>query len=127
LLLYPDPKSAFEQRDEIKAVLAAHFATMGTRHWLSILEPADIWCSDVLTWKQLVEHDAFQVLGMIQEVGRPGGIQLRTTRCPITVDGHRLLSGHASPRLGEHTEKIIEEFRLREFAAAGHSAAEDGK
>lgn len=55
--------------------------TPTTAPWLGMLEPADIWCADVFTWPQLLEPEAFKVLGMIQRVSRDNGASLLTTRC----------------------------------------------
>ncbi|MDI6834854.1 MAG: CaiB/BaiF CoA-transferase family protein, partial [Rhizobiaceae bacterium] len=38
-----DPKSWFTHRDEIKSIIAGRIAEETVGHWLSILEPADIW------------------------------------------------------------------------------------
>ena len=53
LLVYSDPKLLFTCRDEIKRTLAEHLKTQSTRHWLTILEPADVWCSNVYNWREL--------------------------------------------------------------------------
>ncbi len=106
LLHYTSPESHFEKRDEIKSILAGHLKTASTQHWLSILEPADIWCADVLSWPRLMEQEAFQQLDMVQEVWRSNGISLKTTRCPIRIDGEILKSRRGAPRLGEQTEEI---------------------
>ena len=98
LLKYSDPHTWFTQRDEIKGILADHLKTQTTAHWLSILEPADVWCADVLTWPRLLEHEGFKVLDMIQRVSRDNGATLLTTRCPIRVDGQIYKSSRGSPR-----------------------------
>jgi crotonobetainyl-CoA:carnitine CoA-transferase CaiB-like acyl-CoA transferase len=112
LLAYSDPKSLFDRRDEIKRILADHLKMQTTAFWLSILEPADVWCSDVYTWPKLFQDEAFQVLDMLQEVCGRTGISLRTTRCPIRIDGEILKSAQGAPRIGEHTEQIAREFSL---------------
>lgn len=113
LLAYSDAKLLFDQRDEIKRILADHLKTRTTAHWLSVLQPADIWCSDVYTWPRLLEHEAFQALDMIQDVRRNENVRLRTTRCPIRIDGEVLKSETSAPRLGQHTEAIEREFLHR--------------
>jgi crotonobetainyl-CoA:carnitine CoA-transferase CaiB-like acyl-CoA transferase len=113
LLAYSDPKLLFARRDEIKRILANHLKTGTTTEWLSILEPADIWCSDVYTWPRLLEHDAFRALDMVQDVRRNEHVRLRTTRCPIRIDGGVLKSEVGAPRLGQHTEQIAREFLNR--------------
>jgi crotonobetainyl-CoA:carnitine CoA-transferase CaiB-like acyl-CoA transferase len=112
LLNYPEPASWFHQRDEIKAILARHLKTRPTAGWLAVLEPADIWCAEVLDWKRFTAHDGYQVLGMEQTVRRGDGFEYKTTSCPIRLDGERPSATLGSPRLGEHTEKIVKEFSL---------------
>lgn len=106
---FADGEQAFRERDTIKAILTEHLATASTAHWLAILEAADIWCADVLDWRRLTEHDAFKVLDMLQEVTMGDGFHYETTRCPIRIDGERLTATKGSPKLGEHTAKILEE------------------
>ncbi len=109
---YPESSSWFNQRDEIKAILAEHLLTQTTKNWLGRLEPADIWCADVLSWGQLMDTAAFQLLDMIQEVSQTDGFSYQTTRCPIQFNDVRLKSSKGSPFLGEHTLNINEEFKI---------------
>jgi CoA:oxalate CoA-transferase len=111
LLEYSDPKTQFDKRDEIKRILVEHLRTRTTAHWLSILEPADIWCSDVFTWKRLLEHEAFLALDFVQEISRGEGVSLRTTRCPIRIDGEVFKSSKGAPVLGQHTSSILAELQ----------------
>ena len=96
----------FERRDEIKTALSTHFKTRTSADWLAMLEPADYWCSDVLSYDQMTAHEAFLALGMDQTVRRPNGTALKTLRCPIRIDGQRLYSNKAAPVLGEATATI---------------------
>jgi len=107
---YADPASWFASRDEIKAHLRDHLKQQNTSHWLGKLGPAGYWCSDVLTWEQLLEHEAFKELQMIQHVQRENGAELVTTRCPIRIDGQIYQSAKGSPKIGEHNDKIKREF-----------------
>lgn len=109
LLQYTDVKSYFTERDQIKEILARHLAGETTGHWLSILEPADFWCSDVFTWRELMEHEAFRELDFVQVVTRRDGVNLPTTRCPIRIDGEIYKSTKGAPSLGQHTEQILAE------------------
>jgi len=111
LLEYSDTKRCFTERDAIKAILARHLKGGTTGHWLSILEPADVWCSDVYTWSRLMAHEAFKVLDFVQEVTRREGVTLRTTRCPIRIDGEIYKSPKGAPALGQHTSEILAEIQ----------------
>lgn len=109
LVAYQDIKAAFDKREEIKGILAAHLLTNTTQHWLSKLEPADIWCADVLNWETLIAHEGFTALNMIQEVQMQDGYRYQTTRCPIRIDGELLTSSKGSPKLGQDNEQILAE------------------
>ena len=112
LTQFADPQSWFSQRDTIKSILVDHLRTRPTADWLARLEPADYWCADVLTWRQLLDHDAFKVLDMVQTVQRPNGAQLQTTRCPIRIDGQRLKTPKGAPTIGADNATIRHDFDL---------------
>ncbi len=111
LLSYTDLASAFHQRDEIKAILADHLLTGTTESWLAVLQPADIWCAEVLSWDVLMQQEGFKALDMIQEVSMTDGYSYRTTRCPIRIDGELLTSTKGSPALGQDTDHILKELK----------------
>lgn len=106
------PENKFIVRDEIKSILANHLRTQNSEYWLNILEPADIWCANVLNYEQLFAQEGFQVLDFVQQVEMIDGYQYKTTRCPIRIDGEFLTFGKASPKLGQDNEKISKEFNL---------------
>ena len=110
LLAYDDPRSWFVKRDEIKQILVEHLAGQSTAHWLARLEPADYWCAEVFNWSQLMAHEGFQVIDMIQTVARNDHIRMETTRCPIRIDGEVLKTARGAPRVGEQTQALIREF-----------------
>jgi crotonobetainyl-CoA:carnitine CoA-transferase CaiB-like acyl-CoA transferase len=106
------PKSWFTDRDAIKQIIAEHVATQPTEHWLSILEPADIWCARVLNWDELMASDGFKVLDMLQTVTREDNVSITTTRAPLRIDGQRPKTSRAAPLIGEQSEAIRREFGL---------------
>lgn len=112
LRAFDDPQSWFSRRDEIKAALRDHLRERSTAHWLSILEPADIWCAEVMEWEKMRGTEGYRVLGMEQEVFCPGGTPLRTLRCPIRIDGEIYRCPQGAPAIGQHNETITHEFGL---------------
>lgn len=112
LLIFERIESWYDQRDEIKEILAEHMKTKNTRDWLAVLEPADIWCADVLNWDRLFDQEAFKILDMIQEIELSGTNTLKTTRCPIQINDTLLISTLRSPKLGEHNLEIEREMIL---------------
>lgn len=109
---FADPKTWFTQRDRIKEILVLHLRGQTTRYWLERLEAADYWCSEVLSWSQLRQHEAYRVLEFEQEVRRANGAKLKTTRCPIRIDGRIFTSEKGSPKIGEHNAAIEQELEL---------------
>ena len=107
--LAADRAGWFRQRDALKRRLQQDLLARDGAHWLAILEPAGVWCADVLRWPQLVAHPAFAALGMTQTVRSASGATLRTTRCPIRIDGRRLYSERGAPRLGADNAAIERE------------------
>ena len=102
LAAFADPSAGFAKRDEIKTVLRDALRTMPTAHWLSRLEPADIWCAEVLDWPQLERSGGLDALGVVQVVGT-GPETFRTTVCPIRLDGRLLHNPAPAPALGANT------------------------
>ncbi|MGB6430281.1 MAG: CaiB/BaiF CoA-transferase family protein, partial [Candidatus Acidiferrales bacterium] len=119
LLAYKSPDALFTQRDEIKQILIDHLKKKTTKHWLGVLEPADVWCSEVLTWPRLLEHEAFRLLDMVQEVKRSNGVKLKTLRCPIRIDGQIMKNELGAPRLGADTNRLLREFAGEARGIAG--------
>ncbi|WDR00678.1 CaiB/BaiF CoA-transferase family protein [Devosia sp. J2-20] len=109
---FSDPKSWFSQRDAIKQIIADQLVTQPTAHWLSILEPADIWCAKVLDWPELLASEGFKALDMLQTVTREDNVSITTTRSPLRVNGQRARTHRAAPLIGEQSAKIRAEFGL---------------
>ncbi|HRG22826.1 MAG TPA: CaiB/BaiF CoA-transferase family protein [Chitinophagaceae bacterium] len=99
---------AFSRRDEIKTVLATHLLKQSTDYWLGLLQDAGLWSMHVLNWEEMTNEVAYQSLGMEQKI-RVGAKEITTTRCPIRINGERLVSGKRAPGVGEHNELIKEE------------------
>ena len=104
---YGDPATWFRDRARIKALLAEHLAQRPTAHWLALLEPADVWCAPVLDWPRLVSHEGFAALELLQEIENPEHGLMRTTRCPLRVDGEVLTSPRGAPALGADNAEIL--------------------
>ena len=109
---YEKPEDAFEKRDEIKKLIGDYIVKETTQHWLDILQPADIWCAEVLEWDKMMENEGFKVLDMLQRIKRFDGLDIETLRCPIRFNDQIFKSEVAAPLIGQHTKQISEEFSL---------------
>ena len=65
------------------------------------MQPADIWCSEVLEWDQMMKNEGFKVIDMLQRITRSDGLDIETLRCPIKVDGEIFKSKIAAPIVGQ--------------------------
>lgn len=109
---YPNSEEWFTRRDEIKTILAQHLAQQSTEHWLSVLEPAGIWCAKVLNYDTLMQEQGYRELQMELKVKTSNGLTVKTTRCPIRFDEQLFVSDRGAPLLGEHNEQIERQFEL---------------
>ena len=105
-------KEWFIKRDEIKKNIGDWIEKQTTEHWLSILEPADIWCAKVLDWETMVKHEGFKILDMVQRIKRDDGLNIETLRCPIKIDGEIFKSSKAAPKIGNDNNSIMKEFGI---------------
>ncbi len=104
---YDDKGALMASRDHIKAILAAHIRTRSTADWLAVLQPADIWCSEVLDWDAMLASEAYRSLDFEQTIRRNASLELTAIRAPIRIDGATLKSSVAAPGLGQHTEAVF--------------------
>ena len=107
-----DQKEWFTKRDDIKKNIGDWIVKESTEHWLSILEPADIWCAKVLDWETMVKHEGFKILDMVQRIQRDDGLDIETLRCPIKIDGEIFKSNKAAPKIGNDNNNIKKEFNI---------------
>ena len=110
--VYTDANSSFDKRDELLVVLAETFKTQSNIFWLNLLEPEDIWCAGVLNYKEALELDVFKDLNIRQTLNLGDGKTLDTTRLPIQINGHKLCSDKAAPKIGADNGLIDSEFKL---------------
>ncbi len=110
--LFLDQNTWFSKRDDIMAFLSDYLVKETTQHWLDVFEPLDFRVSDVYDYKTLLNHEGYHALKMDQDVVTSDGISMKTTRCPIRIDGKRIFNKKSAPKVGENTAAINKEFNL---------------
>ena len=107
LTLFPlDPSDPLNNRDEVKVLLATRLLSQTTAYWLEILQPADIWCSEVMDWPTLLESEQAGILDMVQSIRTSDDKVLKTTRLPLKLNGKRLSESKGGPALGGNSVAI---------------------
>jgi crotonobetainyl-CoA:carnitine CoA-transferase CaiB-like acyl-CoA transferase len=102
-------EQAFSHRDEIKKIIGDHLAGEPVAYWLDRLHAEDMWAMQVLDWNGLMEEEGYQRLEMEQEIVTGEGKRIVTTRCPIRMNGQKMVSEKAAPLLGADRESIVRE------------------
>ncbi len=113
-----EPSEAYSKRDEIKAVLRHHLATGSTGQWMNLLEPAGVWCAEILDWPALERSGALQSLDVVQLVTNTTGTSFETTTCPIRIDGNVLSNPVGAPALGADTDHVLADLNPNAEGAA---------
>ncbi len=107
-----EQSDALTRANEIKPLLQSRIAERTTADWLAILEPADVWCAEILDWPALSETEGFAALDMLQTVRNGAGSEATVVQCPIRLDGTRLPSDRGAPALGADTADLLAELGL---------------
>lgn len=100
LARYDTPHKAFLNRDTITARIAERLMEDTASHWEVRFLADDAWCAKLYSWPELVDLPAFAELAATQTVDHEDGSRMRTTRCPIRIDGRVLTSPAGAPAPG---------------------------
>lgn len=96
----------FTHRSAIMAAIATALKKQPTKAWLSLFEPADIWCAEVQDYHQFTTHPGYQAMQLEQGIQLQDGTRLKTTRCPIRIDGKVFNSTLPGPEVGAHNSML---------------------
>lgn len=110
--LTADPRFATGQdrtahREALDAEIAQALATRPAATWVAELRRLGIPAGPILDYKQAMEAEQTQALGMIRDTATPDGRQLRLLRGPVTVDGESVPVRTAPPRLSADARTIL--------------------
>jgi crotonobetainyl-CoA:carnitine CoA-transferase CaiB-like acyl-CoA transferase len=96
-------------RDIIRNAFNEVFKTKTTEEWLSILLAKDIWCSEVNSFKEMVDDPQVKHNEMIIEYDHPTVGKVRTTGFTVKFSESPQEIYRPAPLLGQHTLEILEE------------------
>lgn len=103
------------ERDAIKAAIANVTPSQTTADWMARLQPADIWCAEVMDWASLRAGKVWAQLGMERHL-TGSGFTMETIRGPLRLNGAGLGSDRLAPALGADTARIRQELTPRKTA-----------
>lgn len=94
-----------EHRARLAQLLAEHFATAPTSHWLEVLAAGAIPCAPVNDVAQALAEPQVQETGLLQRINTPAG-EVPVVGSPLLVDGRRLMVRTSPPSLGQDDDAI---------------------
>jgi crotonobetainyl-CoA:carnitine CoA-transferase CaiB-like acyl-CoA transferase len=110
LLVYDDPTSLFDQRDEIWEKLSALTRKWSTHDLLDALLAVDIWCGEVKTHLQAADDPQVRHMNMITSYDHPVGGTVKVVAPATKLSETPALVDRPPPLIGEHSREILREF-----------------
>jgi formyl-CoA transferase len=106
-----DLQGQFKHKAELHAIFRERFASNTREHWLARLEAQDLLSAPVRDMREALVDPQTLHNEMILDGGAPGGRPLRFIASPIQMSGATTGLRRAPPRLGEHTDEVLDEAR----------------
>lgn len=94
-------------RDDLNALITGKLGTRSADHWIDEFNEAGIPCGPVYDYLQSVNSEQAHALGLIAEIKRSDGSELRVLRGPISINNEPTPVRQAPPALGEHSREIL--------------------
>jgi crotonobetainyl-CoA:carnitine CoA-transferase CaiB-like acyl-CoA transferase len=94
-------------RPEMVAILTTALKARTTDEWLPLLREADILCSRVATYEDVLRHPQVAANAMLAEVEHPVHGRLRMPGFPVDSAQANALPHRAAPACGQHTRQVL--------------------
>jgi crotonobetainyl-CoA:carnitine CoA-transferase CaiB-like acyl-CoA transferase len=114
-----DPVARSRNVDMLYQVVAEAMPARSTSEWLEVLGAADIPCSRVNDFADLLENEHLRAVEMFEDIDHPSEGATRVLRSPFTIVGNARAPDAPAPRLGEDTRAILSEAGLSESDIRG--------
>jgi crotonobetainyl-CoA:carnitine CoA-transferase CaiB-like acyl-CoA transferase len=99
-------------RDEFRARVERALATDSTTEWVQRLEKVAIACGPIYELDEVFQDPQVQHLELVTEVEQPGLGPVRMLGFPFRLSAGPIGVRRPAPRLGEHTDEVLEELGL---------------
>ncbi|HEX5936575.1 MAG TPA: CoA transferase [Actinomycetota bacterium] len=113
---FDDPRRAYDERDEVYAIVQRCLAERTTGAWLDLFATKDIWCAPVQTFDEVVDDPQVAHNDLLTTVEHPNGGHLRVVGIPMRFSRTPGTVRSGPPGVGQHTDEVL--------AAAGYSEQE---
>jgi crotonobetainyl-CoA:carnitine CoA-transferase CaiB-like acyl-CoA transferase len=106
---YVDNAARVRHRDALIPELERVFAGRGSRAWLAALEAHGVPCAVVARVEDVAGSAQIRVNGMIREAEHPTLGTIRVVGNPLHLQSTPAVIGRLAPRLGEHSNEILQQ------------------
>jgi crotonobetainyl-CoA:carnitine CoA-transferase CaiB-like acyl-CoA transferase len=96
------------KREEVDKIISEELKRKTTEEWFSIFEELSIWYAPVNEYDEVVKDPQVEWNKMIISMEHPEAGKVRVLNHPVRYDGQAPQVRLYPPRLGEHTEEILE-------------------
>jgi crotonobetainyl-CoA:carnitine CoA-transferase CaiB-like acyl-CoA transferase len=104
---YDDPRRAYDERDEVYAIVQERLSERSTAEWLELLATKDVWCAPVQSFDQLVDDPQVAHNRLLTTVPHPNGGELRVVGVPMRFSATPGSIRSGPPAVGEHTDEVL--------------------
>jgi len=109
---FANNRSRVRNRTTLATVIEGVMAQQPCRHWLALLDAADIPCGPINDYAQVFADPQVAARGMVLETDHPVLGRLRTLGSPIKMSATPADATRRAPLLGEHTDEVLAELGL---------------
>ena len=113
LAAFDDERRAYDDRDEVYAIVQERLLERTTGEWVELLATKDVWCAPVQGFEELVEDPQVRHNDLLRTVEHPNGDELRVVGVPMRFGATPGSIRSGPPAVGQHTDEVL--------AAAGYS------
>lgn len=115
-----------DNTDELYKLVEEAIATRTTQEWLDLLDAANISSTAVNSVRDLFDDPHLQATGFFERVSHPTEGELVQARLPWKYSKGALRPSQPAPALGQHTERILQEFGFTAGKSRSDALSSDG-
>ena len=106
---YDDPRRAYDDRDEVYAIVQDRMNERTTGEWLELLATKDVWCAPVQAFDRLVDDPQVAHNDLLTTVEHPNGGDVRVVGVPMRFSRTPGSVRSGPPAVGQHTDEVLGE------------------
>jgi crotonobetainyl-CoA:carnitine CoA-transferase CaiB-like acyl-CoA transferase len=110
LLVYDDPKTLFDKRDEIWDRLAVLTRLWSTEDLMNAMLAVDIWCGEVKTHLEVADDPQVRHMGAISSYTHPTAGEVKVVAPAVKMSRTPAAIERPAPRVGEHSREILRQY-----------------